>query len=85
MSTPLMILYQLVTQDQREKMEMILGMITHFFIMSLLRLHPIGISPLLNLTPLLSLKPLTSLQQDQLLQREQVLLELKILMFRVIF
>ncbi len=84
MNELLMILCYLVTQDQREKMETTLGMITHLLRMSLLCLHPIKMSPLFNLTLILSLKHLTSLQREQLIQSEQVLLKVKVLMVGVI-
>ncbi len=63
-----MILHQLVTQDQREKMETIFDIwITHLLRMSLSLLRMLKMCPLLNLILLLSLKPLTFLQREQLL------------------
>ncbi len=71
MNPLLMILHQIVTQDQKEKMEIIFAIwITHLLRTSLPRLHQLKMYPLLNLILLLSLKPLTLLQREQLLQRK---------------
>ena len=84
MNLPLVILPHDVTQDQREKLEIIFGIqITHLSNMNL-EVNIFHQAPLmrtsLNLILLPSPKPRTFLQRKQLLQREQVLFEVVTLM-----
>ena len=82
MNLPMVILRHLVTQDKKEKIQMVPGIsATHLLNMNLrASISSVALLEMchwLNLTPLLSLKPQTFLQRELLLQRELVLREVE--------